>query len=276
MHKIKDVLKKILNENSDKTILYKRNALKEYLQIFVLDFIYSNKKYKDLIFYGGSCLSQCYNLPRLSEDLDFVDIKKKINLHELAFDLENYFKDKTDLKPIAKIQKFRIYLKFHILKELKMANKSESDVLMLKVEIFKGFDFCKKYKTEIKPLFKLNKSLLVRVFDLPTLMSTKIRAVLNRKWEKTDKQGNTLLSVKGRDYFDLMWYMEKGVMPNIQCLGKTGNLDEIKKNLINVIDKVDEKSIRLDLENFISDANFVKNLSANIKNILISGVKNMK
>jgi len=159
---------------------------------------------------------------------------------------------------------------------LGLADKSESDMLLLKVEVFKGFDFCKKYKTEIKPLFKLNKSLLVRVFDLSTLMSTKIRAVLNRKWEKTDKQGNTLLSVKGRDYFDLMWYLEKGVRPNILCLDKSKNLDEVKKSLINVINKVDAKSIRFDLENFISDADFVKDLSGNIKNILISGVENMK
>ncbi|MEA2064812.1 MAG: nucleotidyl transferase AbiEii/AbiGii toxin family protein [Patescibacteria group bacterium] len=276
MDKIKDVLKNLLEENSGKTILYQRNILKEYLQIFVLDFIYSNKKYKDLIFYGGSCLSQCYNLPRLSEDLDFVDIQKKINLEKLAFGLENYFKNKTDLKPTVKIQKFRIYLKFHILEELKLADKSESNILLLKVEVFKGFDFCKKYKTEIKPLFKLNKSLFVRVFDLPTLMSTKIMAVLNRKWEKTDKQGNVLLNVKGRDYFDLMWYIEKEVQPNIQCLGKVKNLEEIKKNLIDIIKKVDAKSIKFDIENFISDADFVKNLSNNIKNILISGVKKMK
>jgi len=40
--------------------------------------------------------------------LDFVDIKKKINLKEMALDLENYFKNKTDLRPVAKIQKFRI------------------------------------------------------------------------------------------------------------------------------------------------------------------------
>ncbi|MCG2701167.1 nucleotidyl transferase AbiEii/AbiGii toxin family protein [Candidatus Parcubacteria bacterium] len=276
MYKIKDVLKSLLEENSNKTILYRRNVLKEYLQIFVLDFIYSNKKYKDLIFYGGSCLSQCYGLPRLSEDLDFVDIKKKINLKEMALALENYFKNKTDLRPIAKIQKFRIYLKFHILEELELADKSESDMLLLKIEIFKGFDFCKKYKTEIKPLFKLNKSLLVKVFDLPTLMSTKIRAVLNRKWEKTDKQGRTLLAVKGRDYFDLMWYIEKGVRPNIECLDKAKNLDEVKKNLINIINKVDAKSIKLDLENFISDTDFVKDLSGNIKNILISGVEKME
>ena len=273
MYKIKDVFKNILNENNEKTILYQRNLLKEYLQIFVLDFIYSNKKYKDLIFYGGSCLSQCYSLPRLSEDLDFVDIKKKINLNEMAIDLENYFKNKTDLKPTAKIQKFRIYLKFNVLKELGLANKNESDLLFLKVEIFKGFNFCKKYKTEIKPIFKLNKSLLVKVFDLPTLMSTKILAVLNRKWEKTDKKGNMLLTVKGRDYFDLMWYIEKDVKPNIQCLGKIKNIDEVKKNLINIINKIDVKSIKLDLNNLISDANFVKNLSGNIKNILINGVK---
>ena len=108
---IKDILKDLLEENADSSNLYKRNILKEFLQIYVLDFIYSNEKYKDLVFYGGSCLSQCYDLPRLSEDLDFVDINNEVNLKKLSFDLEKYFKEKIDLDLKVKQQKFRIYLK---------------------------------------------------------------------------------------------------------------------------------------------------------------------
>jgi len=91
---LKDLIKKSFSKNK----VFKRNILKEYLQILVLDFFYSHKDYSQLIFYGGSCLSHCYDLPRLSEDLDFVDIKKKIELKKLAKDLENYFKKNTDLE----------------------------------------------------------------------------------------------------------------------------------------------------------------------------------
>ncbi|KKR75173.1 MAG: hypothetical protein UU18_C0012G0014 [Parcubacteria group bacterium GW2011_GWB2_40_8] len=97
-------------------------------------------------------------------------------------------------------------MKFPILNELGLGSGSESDILILKLEIFNDFIFCKKYQTQIKPLFKFNRSILVKTFDLPTLMSTKIRALLYRKWEKKNKDGEVIISVKGRDYFDLMWY----------------------------------------------------------------------
>lgn len=270
---IKDFLKSVIKENPQASNLYKRNLLKEYLQIYILDFIYSNEKYKDLVFYGGSCLSQCYSLPRLSEDLDFVDIQNKIDLNMLADDTQKYFKEKTDLNMQVKRQKFRIYLKFPILKELGLPkNRAETDFLYLKVEVFKKFNFCDNYKTEIKPLFKANKSLFVKTFDLSTMMSTKIRAVLNRKWEKTDKQGNTLISVKGRDYFDLMWYLEKNIKPNFNCIDKTKNKKEIKKELLDNINQVDIRSVALDLENFIDNRAYLDNLENNIRNILKNGI----
>jgi hypothetical protein len=268
-------LENIVKENFNKADLYKRNLLKNYLQIFVLRYIYSHKKYSGLIFYGGSALSQCYDLPRLSEDLDFVDIGKKIKIEKLADDLKKYFEKDTGLPIKVKTQKFRIYLKFPILRQLELSGDSQSDWLHLKVEVFKGFDFCKKYKTEIKPLFKFNQSILIKTFDLPTLMATKIRAVLYRKWEKTSKSGNTLINVKGRDYFDLMWYLQKNVSPNLDCIENISNADDLKKKLLKVLGKINERSIILDLENFIADKNFVKNLGKNIKEILKKEISNL-
>ena len=51
---------------------YIRNLLKEYLQIYVLYFIYTSSDYnKNLIFTGGTCLRHFFGLERLSEDIDF-------------------------------------------------------------------------------------------------------------------------------------------------------------------------------------------------------------
>lgn len=99
-------------------------------------------------------------------------------------------------------------------------------------------------------------------------MSTKIRALLYRKWEKRNKGGNVVISVKGRDYFDLMWYLEKGIEPNFDCL-ETKSKKELKEKLIYLVEKADEDSIIFDLENFIADKKFVMNLGKNIKNILM-------
>lgn len=156
-------LKTILQQADSHNRIFRRNLLKEYLQILVLDFIYSHPHYSQLIFYGGSCLAHCFGLPRLSEDLDFVDLKKKIKIKELSASIELYFKKNTDLPVKAVVQKFRVYLKFPILRELALATRSESDWLFLKIEIFSGFDFCRSYKIEVKPLFKFNQSMLVRI-----------------------------------------------------------------------------------------------------------------
>jgi hypothetical protein len=276
MKKVLLDLKNILKENSDKTDSFKRNLLKEYLQVFALDFIYSDEKYGQLIFYGGSVLAHCHGLPRLSEDLDFVDLSGKIEMENLAKDFEEYFKKELGLSLKTKTQKFRIYLKFPILARLGLAGGSKSDWLHLKIEVFDGSDFCKKHKTEIRPFFKFNHSVLIRTFDLPTLMATKIRAILNRKWEKTDKQGNVLISVKGRDYFDLMWYLQKGISPNLACVKEVKDAEELKKKLLSIVENIDTRSIVLDLENFISDRNFAKNLGKNIKDILKNEIGNLK
>jgi hypothetical protein len=234
----------------------------------VLDFIYSHPDYSQLLFYGGSALAHCFDLQRLSEDLDFIDESKKINVSKLAKDLEDYFKKRTDLDVSTTVQKFRIYLKFSILRELGLSTRNETDILFLKVEVYSQFDFCTKYSTDIRPVFKYNRSVLIKTLDASTLMATKVRAILFRKWEKTDKQGNTTVKVKGRDYFDLLWYLQKGIQPNISCIENIKDMKELKDKLLAMVASVDSKSIQLDLESLIDNPAFVNNMSRNMKAIL--------
>jgi hypothetical protein len=277
MEYIKPILENILSESKTSNDIFKRNLIKEYLQIFVLEFIYAHPRYSQLFFYGGSCLAHCFGLPRLSEDLDFVDKGKKINMDELANDLEKYFKENIDIgKNVeAKSQKFRVYLKFPVLYELGLSEgrKEDTDLLFLKVEVFSDFDFCEKHDTEIRPIFKFNRSVLIKTFDLSTLMASKIGAILERKWEKTDKTGKTLIKVKGRDYFDLMWYLEKGVKPNLKCIKSIKDMDDLRKKLLSIISKIDSSSIKLDLDAFINNEALVKNISSNLKDILVREIK---
>jgi len=272
METTKVFLKNLIDNNLSESNIFKRNILKEYLQVLVLDYLYSHESYNKLIFYGGSCLKHCFDLPRLSEDLDFVDAKKEIKIKKLCKDLEEFFKKNTDLDLKTTCQKFRVYLKFPILQELELANKSESNFLFLKVEVFQNFNFCQKFKTQTIPLFKFNKSILVRSFDLETLMATKLRAILYRKWEKTNKQEEALIKVKGRDYFDLMWYLQKGIQPNIDCV-EARDKQELKNKLLKIVSKIDSQSIKLDLEALIKDREFIKKLSGNIKEIITKQIK---
>jgi predicted nucleotidyltransferase component of viral defense system len=268
METIKPVLKNIISESPSRNNLFKWNLLKEYLQIVVLDFVYSHPAYSQLLFYGGSALAHCFGLERLSEDLDFIDEKKKISVSRLAKDLEDYFLKRTDLPVKTTVQKFRIYLKFPILHDLGLTTREETDTLFLKVEVYTDVDFCESYTTDIRPVFKFNRSLLIKTLDPPTLMATKVRAILFRKWEKTNKQGKTTVKVKGRDYFDLLWYLRKGIQPNLSCIEGFENMKDLKEKLLSVIARIDSRSIQLDLDALIDNPNFVKNMSRNLKAIL--------
>ncbi len=266
METLKIYLSSLAEASGRQNMLFRRNLLKEYLQVVVLDYLYSHPDYSELVFYGDSCLAHCFGLNRLSEDLDFVDIGKKINISKLAEDLENYFKKNTDLAVTAKAQKFRVYLKFPVLRELNLAERDESDLLFLKAEVFNEFDFCAKYQTRIIPLMKFNRSVLIKTFDLPTLMSTKIMAIFHRKWEKMDKTGRRMVKVKGRDYFDLMWYLNKGTVPNLNCIKGVKTREE---KLSSIAESLDSRSVQLDVEQFIDNEQFVKNLSGNMRDILL-------
>ena len=273
MEFMKPVISGILSNSTSMNQLFKRNLIKKYLQIIILDFIYSSQSLKNLIFYGGSCLAHCYNLPRLSEDLDFIDSKQEIDLKIMEDDIKKYFKTDTDLTVKTTIQKFRIYLKFPILREFGLSNLSETDDLFIKIEVYNDIKYCKNYKTITIPIFNYNKSILVQSFDLPTLMATKVRAILFRKWEKTDKFGKTTIFFKGRDFFDLMWFLEKKVNPNIDCIENFNTTKELYKELLSKVELIDPLSIQLDLESFVESKEYVLNLSKSIKEILIRQIK---
>jgi len=268
METIKPVLASIISESPSRNNLFKRNLLKEYLQVVVLDFIYSHPTYSQLLFYGGSALAHCFDLQRLSEDLDFIDETKRVKIPKLAKDLEDYFSKRTDLPVKTTVQKFRIYLKFPILRDLGLSTREETDALFLKVEVFSEFDFCDHYSTDIRPIFKYNRSVLIKTLDASTLMATKIRAILFRKWEKTDKQGNTTVKVKGRDYFDLLWYLQKGIQPNLSCIEGIDTMKDLKEKLLAMVARIDSRSIQLDLDALIANPTFISNMSRNMKAIL--------
>lgn len=257
---IEEKLKKIIEENKGFYQGYLRNLLREYLQLLVLDFIY-NKKFASLIFKGGSCLRVCFGLPRLSEDLDF-DYEENFDEKGFFEEMAVYIRREQNFPQLeTKIGKGRLYLKFPVLKTLGLATPSESDKLYLKIELSPA----KKcnFKIELQPIFQGSFSFMLRRYDLPTLMAGKIEAVLQRVWFKGKKDE---ITIKGRDYFDLYWYLQKKVQPNYDCiiyqerkLDKDMIWAEVKKR----IERVKPKDLEYDLVNLVKDQGFVRSFCKN-------------
>lgn len=246
------------------------NFLKEYIQCLILNLLYNHPVYKKLVFKGGSCLRICYNLPRLSEDLDF-DYDEKV-FKTLLPNLNNFLTKEIKSKWFSgletKIQSSkRLYLKFPLLYHLKMAQKPESNKLYVKIETenkllpYPGF--------ELTPVSRFGFNFLAYHYDLPTLMAGKINAFLYRLWFKGKKQE---IDIKGRDFYDLFWFLENKIFPNWRILRKTtgiANEKELKKALFERIKKsVSPQKLEYDLKNFLPEQGFVADFSKNYLEII--------
>lgn len=270
---IEEILKQIVKEKKQQRLnpLLIRNYLKEYIQYLVLYLIYNQKKMKELIFKGGSCLRVCFDLPRLSEDLDF-DYDEKILGKNLLSELKDFLTKEITTKYFqgleTKIQSnIRIYLKFPILKTLGLSSKSEADKLYVKVETSNKISPYANFI--LTPISRYGYNFIIKSYDLPSLMTGKINALLYRIWFKGDKNQ---IDIKGRDFYDLFWFFQKGVEPNWKMLKKmTGIKDklELKKILKERINKIiTPQKLSYDLINFINDEKFVKDFSNNYKEII--------
>lgn len=198
----------------------KRIHLKEVLQSLVLDYIYNHPNYRSLNFYGGTCLHIIYRLNRLSEDID-LDNSAKIDLDTFGDDLIGYFHQfwsygDTTLKYQESQQKiFRWTLRFPVLFELGLSPHRD-ERLHLKVEISQHEQTAVIRHT---PVIHFGRSFVPSHFSLETLMAGKILACLERSF----KVGKYRISIKGRDYYDLLWFMQQRIRPLEEKLAKDGS-----------------------------------------------------
>jgi len=244
-------LEKIVQQERLKqtSLFYLRSLLKEYLQVYVLYFIYTSKKYNhNLIFTGGTCLRHFYNLPRLSEDIDF-DYLKQFETASLQKDLENFFvktQKYSEIKTSLKQKGRQILLKFPVLYHLGLAQPSESNFLYVKIDLSKNLS--KYHSLIVSSKSKYGFNFAVRHYDLPDLLAGKIHAILKRRLLNGREDR---VSVKGRDYYDLLWFLKKGVKPNIKrlsdLLGKAVGLKDIEKELDYKVKQV-STSLKSDFE----------------------------
>lgn len=257
-----------LKIHKEKTDNIKIGYIKEYLQTLILGQIYSLDYTKSLIFYGGTSLRFLFWLNRLSEDLDFI-WKDFHNFDALWKDLQTFF-EKNKITVNYKVQKFRIILNFKDFLTNFWIKFENSKDLYIKIEISDNFDFCEKYDVKIYPLFKYNKSLIIRSLDKETLFSTKLNVIPYRNWEK--QVWDNKISVKWRDIYDLFWYLSNNVKPNIECIDRVKNMKDLKEKLVEIISKINFKEVIFDKENFIEDRSILDFIENNGKEYILEKI----
>ncbi len=196
----------------------RRVILKEFLQAYALDFIYNHPSYRKLNFYGGTCLHVIYGLNRLSEDID-LDNSPGLDLGNLENDLLAFFRssigyaDVTAKTQLGEWGVQRTTLKFPILYALGLTSHT-NEPLHLKVEVSQHRQISIVRRS---PVLLFGRSFVAAHFSLETMMSGKMLACLERNFQKGEEA-----ALKGRDFYDLLWFMQQKIMPLEDKLARDG------------------------------------------------------
>jgi len=249
-------------------IEYIKIDIKEFLITYALNFIYNSPKWNTLIFTGGTALKVLWDTARLSEDLDLDYTTTDFNTKELVADLVGYFNGLgiKDITMSVRQDGKMITIKFAILKELGLIKneRTESNLLYLKIDLAKNE--YKEFGVKVTPMTVNNMFFVLRSYDLETLFTNKIAAILGRK----DKVYKDKYDFKGRDFFDLIWFLQNGVLPNLKRLKKllkaeqgvsVKNYDDVWGLIRNRIKDIDTKGIYADMKNLVKEPEAVKQIS---------------
>ncbi|MFZ4859977.1 MAG: nucleotidyl transferase AbiEii/AbiGii toxin family protein [Desulfuromonadaceae bacterium] len=244
-------------------------ALREIIQEVALLGLWRAKFFEHAAFYGGTALRILYGLDRFSEDLEFslLTPSPDFNLARYIASLEeelqafgfNVRVEMVDKAVESAVQS--AFLKANTRNELLVIEAGEEltgrvaagQVLKVKIEVDMdpppGFSTQTRYLLQPIPF-------AVRSYSLPDLFAGKMHAILFRKWKNR---------VKGRDWYDLVWYAANHPRLNLahleQRMRQTGNWSG-DKNLSSVvftdllfeaIDRLDVNQARKDVAPFVKD-----------------------
>lgn len=239
-----------------------RNALKEELQFYVLNFIYHHPEYSKWIMYGGSALRICHGLDRMSVDLDFEvahAITEKF-LKELKEEIEKYFLGtygaEANFLTIKTTIGRGLLLKFHVGEELSISHTSKQ----VHVKIDLNHFTVSKIVTERWPINHDQLSFVITTYNMSALMASKIAAIFQRG---TRGVGKAVYEEKGRDIYDLLWYMNKKAIPDLNYLiAKSIDVKDPRAlfdKLTLQMNKVNDANLKQDLMPLFVNQTYIEN-----------------
>jgi len=228
-----------------------RNTLKEELQFYVLNFIYHHSEYNKWIMYGGSALRIIHGLDRMSVDLDF-EVSERVTkdfLNKLKKEIEDHFSHTystlSSFMTVKIVTGRGLLLKFNAGAALNLGHTSNQ--VHVKVDL--NHFIATKTVSERYPVNRDQLSFVILTYNMSTLMASKVAAIFLRG---TRGVGKAFYEEKGRDIYDLIWYMNNKIVPGLDYL-IAKNVKEAK-DLRTLFDKLTIKM------NAVSDANLKQDL----------------
>lgn len=233
--------------------VHREFILREYLQYKILQIIFDipDLAHK-LCFLGGTALRIVHNTQRFSEDLDFDNngltqdhFDSISEIIKTALERDGY---EVEIRTVYK-GAFHCYIQFPklLLNEGLTGHASEKILIQLDTEP-QHYQFTPdKYI-----LNKFDVFTEIPVTPLTILLAKKCYAVINRKRSK------------GRDFFDVLFLLSKGVKPDYGYLDlklKINNTKALQDRLLDTCSKLDMKKMADDVAPFLFKNTDAKRIS---------------
>jgi len=248
---MKDHLKQLVGDR--RGLFEKTGVAREYLHARILQALQEAGAFENWAFLGGTALRFLYGLPRYSEDLDFslvdpdagIDLDGATQKVRASFEAENY--------AISLARRERKAVKSAMVRfeglpyELGLSNR-RNQALSVRIEIDTDPPAGATVETTL-----VRRHVLLNVLhhDRASLLSGKLHALLTRPY------------AKGRDLFDLVWYLADGSWPgpNLRLLnaalsqtgwpGEAMTEDNWRRAIKDRAAQIDWKTAREDVRPFL-------------------------
>jgi predicted nucleotidyltransferase component of viral defense system len=198
---MKDFLIDLTRNNPDP--IRARNLVREYLQARILESLQQSGAMIPLAFQGGTALRFLYNIARFSEDLDFAleradghyDFRAYLKTIQSNFVAEGYT---IEIKVNDQKTVHSAFVRFYgLLYELKLSPQS-NEAISVKLEVDTRPPAGAVLETD---LVRRYITLHLQHHNRASLLGGKLHAILSRGY------------AKGRDLYDLMWYLSDPTWP---------------------------------------------------------------
>ncbi len=268
---MKDLINKRLSKAE--TIEEKINVTREFLHLMILKIMFDREVFNNLAFVGGTAQRILYGLRRFSEDLNFTLIDKDnysytSMLSALIYEIEHYGLKVNCGEELDNSESKMCLLKFPVLlNKLGMSTVKRHEV-SIKIDI--DINPPEGWNTVLSPVSD-SFVFAVKHYDFPSLFANKIYASFFKSYPK------------GRDYYDLLWYLGKKVLPNFNLLNnlikqthpesESVNKKDFKLFLLNRMENVNFNLMRRDIERFIEDKNELRLFDKQIVLQMVNGME---